>query len=251
MRKHILLATVAAIALAPAAMAQTQTEQGEQGEQTQQTQTETQTTTGAGAQVETAQDFVTRAGMSDLFEIEAARLASENAENDEVRQFAERLMEDHRQAASDLADAANEAGVDVAILDALDMPPATGTTGTGGSTGGAATGTTDPGQTGATTDQATGSGTAGQTTQAPTTTGQAAADGLDQEHRTKLDDLRSASGAEFDRMFLQMQIEAHEDAIAMFEHYSEQGDEQALQQHAEQALPELRAHLEEAERLMQ
>lgn len=247
MRKQVLLATAAAMIIVPAALAQTQTNQGNQTPQAQ-----APTETRSGAEVRTAQEFVTQTGMAELFEIQAARLATERAENDEVRQFAERLMEDHGQSAEDLAAAAREAGVDVAIVDALDMPAAPGATGRLGITGSIGTGEQATEQSGTTTGQSAGSGTAAQTGEVATRPAAAAAsDELDQERRTKLDELRAASGAEFDRMFLEMQIEAHEEAIAMFERYSEQGDEGALQQHAEQSLSVLRSHLEEAERLMQ
>lgn len=65
---------------------------------------------------------------------------------------------------------------------------------------------------------------------------------LDQEHKAKLDQLNAASGAEFDRLYTQMQRQAHEEAIAMFKGFAGSGGNTKLGQFAEATLPTLEQH---------
>jgi putative membrane protein len=72
---------------------------------------------------------------------------------------------------------------------------------------------------------------------------------LDQMHQDKLDKLKQAKGAEFDRLYNQMQVEAHESAVGMFEAFSRSGSEKDLKTFADKHLPALRAHLKMAREL--
>ena len=53
-----------------------------------------------------AQEFVTMAASSDMFEIQSSQLALENAKNEDVKQFAEQMVEDHTKASKQLAEIA-------------------------------------------------------------------------------------------------------------------------------------------------
>jgi len=72
---------------------------------------------------------------------------------------------------------------------------------------------------------------------------------LDAEHQKKLDELKAKSGKEFDRAYDQMQLQAHEDAVALFEQYSQGGDNPDLKSWAAKTLPHLKEHLAMARKL--
>jgi putative membrane protein len=73
--------------------------------------------------------------------------------------------------------------------------------------------------------------------------------GLDAEHQKKLDELKLRSGKDFDRAYDQMQVQAHEDAVALFSEYARSGDNPDLKSWTAQTLPHLREHLEMAKKL--
>src|SRR5712671_2681649 len=73
--------------------------------------------------------------------------------------------------------------------------------------------------------------------------------GLDAEHQKKLDELKAKSGKEFDRAYDQMQLQAHEEAVALFSDYARNGDNPDLKAWAAKTLPHLREHLEMAKKL--
>ena len=64
------------------------------------------------------QDFLNKAVPSNQFEIESSELALERADDDDVRAFAERMIEDHTTAAEQLQLAVSED-------ESVEMPPAT------------------------------------------------------------------------------------------------------------------------------
>jgi putative membrane protein len=72
---------------------------------------------------------------------------------------------------------------------------------------------------------------------------------LDAEHQKKLDDLKAKSGKDFDSAYDHMQMQAHEEAVALFEQYVRDGDNPDLKTWAEKTLPHLREHLAMAKRL--
>jgi len=72
---------------------------------------------------------------------------------------------------------------------------------------------------------------------------------LDDEHKRKLDDLAKLSGKDFDSTYDQMQKQAHQEAVALFEAYSQNGDNPDLKQWAAKTLPHLKEHLSMAEKL--
>ena len=72
---------------------------------------------------------------------------------------------------------------------------------------------------------------------------------LDEPHAKKLTQLKSASGMQFDETYRQQQIEAHQQAVGLFENYSQKGDNNDLKGWATQTLPALKHHLEMAQSL--
>ncbi|MEJ0061385.1 MAG: DUF4142 domain-containing protein [Terricaulis sp.] len=67
---------------------------------------------------------------------------------------------------------------------------------------------------------------------------------LDADHNAKLEALRNASGEAFDDLYLDQQVEAHENAVSTFESYLTGAPQDPLRQWAETTLPKLRTHLE-------
>jgi len=74
--------------------------------------------------------------------------------------------------------------------------------------------------------------------------------GLDAADKAKLDSLKRKSGAEFDAEYKAVVgVAAHQDAVSLFEAYSQQAPEGKLKKFAASSLPELKDHLAMANRL--
>ena len=77
--------------------------------------------TQAGAQAPAAADFVNRAAISNMFEIQSSQLAQQKAQNDRVRQFAQSMVQDHTAAGDKLKSSAQ--GIQGATIpSSLDQP---------------------------------------------------------------------------------------------------------------------------------
>ena len=72
---------------------------------------------------------------------------------------------------------------------------------------------------------------------------------LDASHQGKLDKLKEASGNDFSSNFNSMQVNAHKDAVDLFERYAQGGDNTDLKDWAGKTLPALKHHLEMAQEL--
>lgn len=73
--------------------------------------------------------------------------------------------------------------------------------------------------------------------------------GLDSAHQSKLDKLKGLSGKDFSSSFDSYQIDAHKDAVNVFERYAKGGDNADLKDWAGKTLPALKHHLEMAQNL--
>lgn len=72
---------------------------------------------------------------------------------------------------------------------------------------------------------------------------------LDSAHKQKIDQLRSLSGAAFERQYKTEQVAGHKEAVALFERYAKSGDNPEMKSWAASTLPTLKKHLEHAEAL--
>jgi putative membrane protein len=72
---------------------------------------------------------------------------------------------------------------------------------------------------------------------------------LDSAHQSKLDKLKEQSGADFSKNFNSVQVDAHKDAVDLFERYAKSGDNAELKDWAEKTLPALKHHFEMAQNL--
>lgn len=65
---------------------------------------------------------------------------------------------------------------------------------------------------------------------------------LDDDHQKTLDDLSAKTGTDFDKAYVDIQQSAHADAVNLFDDYSKNGKDAALQTFATDTLPTLQAH---------
>ncbi|KRR27625.1 hypothetical protein CQ13_04370 [Bradyrhizobium retamae] len=72
---------------------------------------------------------------------------------------------------------------------------------------------------------------------------------LDPKHAAMLSQLGALSGPGFDRVYAQMQLAGHREAVALFSSYGATGDDPRLVSFARSTLPRLRHHLSMARRL--
>jgi putative membrane protein len=72
---------------------------------------------------------------------------------------------------------------------------------------------------------------------------------LDQRHQVIADSLKDAKGSGFDKAFADAQVQAHEEGIALFKSYGQNGDNEQLKAFAQKGLPILQKHLETAQKI--
>jgi len=65
---------------------------------------------------------------------------------------------------------------------------------------------------------------------------------LDPKHERMLEELRAASGAQFNALYLQQQLAAHDEAVGLFQGYSMNGEAGPVKEFAAQTLPTLEMH---------
>lgn len=68
---------------------------------------------------------------------------------------------------------------------------------------------------------------------------------LDPPHEAMMTQLQNASGESFDITYINLQLQAHEEAVSLFSAYASSGDDQALRAFAAETLPVLQHHLSE------
>lgn len=135
-----------------------------------------------------AAEFVNMAAATDMYEIEAGKLASTMGSNAAVKSFGEMLVTDHGKSSADLKAAAAETGPAI-------TPPAA----------------------------------------------------LPADKQAMIDQLKASSGAEFDRMFIDQQVQAHQMALDMLNSYAAGGDSEPLKAFAAKTAPVIQAHLTQAQ----
>lgn len=143
----------------------------------------------AAVAVESPQQFVDMATVSNMFEIQSSQVALEKSEQDGVKTFAQHMVDDHTKAAEDMKAAAEADGI-------TSMPME-----------------------------------------------------LDEKHQGMMEQLNAASGEEFDQLYTQMQVQAHEEAVGLFKGFSESGGDTELHGFAEATLPTLEEHYAEVRSL--
>lgn len=138
----------------------------------------------------TAGGFVTAAATSDMYEIQAAKLAEQKSTNPGVKKFAAKMIHDHTASTDKLKALLAKGGINA-------TPP------------------TD----------------------------------LDERRKGMLDNLSKASPADFDKMYMDQQVAAHQEMETLLKGYADHGDNDALKGFATSILPTVQEHLAMAKQL--
>ncbi|WP_164549807.1 DUF4142 domain-containing protein [Altericroceibacterium xinjiangense] len=142
----------------------------------------------AGAYLtDSAEGFVTNAAISDMYEIEAARIAQQRSTSPVVLQVAERMIRDHTDTTLKLQDA---------VARSAKVGP------------------------------------------------EAIPNELDSRRASLVRHLLDSPADSFDKMYLDQQTLAHEEAVTLVTHYRDQGDDPVLRAHAAEAVPIFESHLQ-------
>lgn len=72
---------------------------------------------------------------------------------------------------------------------------------------------------------------------------------MNEQHQSQYDELAAADEASFDQAYVEAQVMAHEEAVALFEGFSTDGEESALRDFAAETLPTLQTHLEHVQQM--
>jgi putative membrane protein len=174
------------------------------------------------------QAFLKKAAQDNVNEVRMARMAQDRSSNQAVKDFARRLETDHTNCAQQVASLAQAKGITVASVDSLGE--------SSGSSGTAARSSEN-----GTTSSSTTTSSNGTTTSSTTTSSKG------NGHMGKL---ANATGAQFDREYVRMQVLDHEKDIKEFERASNDSKLSSdVRNFAQQTLPTLRDHLQMAKSL--
>ncbi|WP_420142352.1 DUF4142 domain-containing protein [Sphingomonas sp.] len=145
----------------------------------------------AGApMVNSTPDFVTAAAISDMYEIEASKIALDKSKSADVKAFAQMMIKDHTATTAKLKATLASANVQA-------TPPTA----------------------------------------------------LDDRRQGLIDNLKSASAADFDKVYLDQQTAAHQEALTVMKSYADDGDTPALKTLAAETAPKIQMHYDAVRKL--
>jgi putative membrane protein len=179
--------------------------------------TEAQTQTGKASQLSRGDEkFIKDACRGGKMEVQMGNLGVQRAQNPQVKEFAQRLIDDHTKANSELKQLATSKGLIFPDSDSVAE----------------ATDITDADRTRVRERDDTDKD----------------AKGEHKEHGS-LKKLEGLSGTEFDREFVRMAVKDHEKDVSEFEKASQKLDDSEVKAFAAKTLPTLREHLQQAKSL--
>ena len=79
-----------------------------------------------------------------------------------------------------------------------------------------------------------------------TAAGQTPADKLDERRQGFIDNLKTASAADFDKTYIDQQVAAHGEALTLMQGYADAGGDAGLKAGAAKAVPKVQMHLDKA-----
>jgi putative membrane protein len=132
--------------------------------------------------------FVTNAAISDMYEIEAGKIAQQKGKAQGVKDFGKMMVADHTALSSAMKPLIAAAG--------KTAPP-----------------------------------------------------GLDERRKGMIDNLNAAAPADFDKVYLDQQDAAHNEALTLMQGYAQRGDDAGLRDAASKAVPKIQAHLDHVQQL--
>ena len=74
-------------------------------------------------------------------------------------------------------------------------------------------------------------------------------DKLDAKHQDMLDKLNAASDQDFDKLYIDDQVSAHNEAVSLFDSYAQHGSNDALKNFAATTLPTLQQHQQHVQQI--
>jgi putative membrane protein len=195
---------------------------------------------GTGGLSNDDRKFVMEAAHGGMMEVELGKLATQKAMSDDVKQFGQRMVDDHSKANDELMQLASSKGIMI-----------NHSMGSNSTASGTASQMSDS------TTQTSGSNTmssqrsTSQTTGSNTMSGQGSNassndDKMMKKHQEMVSKLSALSGAEFDRKYMDEMVKDHEKDVAAFERESTKGSDPDLKAWAAKTLPTLREHLQMA-----
>lgn len=224
------------------------------------------------------QKFLRKAADANIMEINMARLALDRSQSTAVRDFAQRIIDDHTRANSQLVALGAQKGISLPTVASASSLPSNTTGGTRSldenrTTGPQSSLGTDPNLRNDTTssgNMGTGvdrSGSVADNTTSRSTTGGTSANGTTTErsesttttttthsgvlHNEAYDKLASLSGPEFDRVFLKHMVQDHRTDIQEFDNMSKNAKNGDVRSFSANLLPTLKEHLRTAQDLQQ
>jgi putative membrane protein len=177
--------------------------------------------------------FAQKAAEAGMKEVEHGKMAAQKASNAQVKAYANKLVKDHTKANKELTDIAKRKNIT--------LPDVPKTSENRGSIGAKDDATTET-KTGGGRPSGNPTGTTGASNRTATT-------GQTRDQMAGAEPWMSQSGAAFDKGFIDSQVNAHEEAISLFEREAAGGSDAQLKAFASKQLPGLRAHLKQAQDL--
>jgi putative membrane protein len=181
MKSKLLVGLASALALAACG-------QSDDADATAEDTAATEAATPATPAAPAPQAFVDTVAASDMFEIEAAKLAQDMGTSDKIKAFAAMMIKDHTASSAKLKDAAGQ-------VEGVTVAPA-----------------------------------------------------LTAKQQMDLDTLKDA-GDQFDALYAQRQVAAHNEALTLLKGYADNGTAEPLKGFASEAVPVVEHHLMEAQQL--
>lgn len=207
-------------------------------------------------------DFRMDAMQANAFEIQSSQIALNKSRNPQVLRFAREAVRDHRAANVALAGGENNyaavRGAQGGVGGLIEAPFAIAGGAVGAATGaatGVVSGTLNGGPVGAVEGLGNGAtrgaaaGSRAFNGDVDTTAGTTIIQPNPQQQAMLAELSQTPAGPRFDRLYGSMQVQSHQMAIGMYQAYASNGPNPALRAHAEQALPVLQHHYQEAQRL--
>jgi len=182
----------------------------------------------------TDQQFVYKAALGGQKEITLSQLAIDKSSNEEVKQFAKKMISDHSQVSQELTKVAQAKGLTMPPTNAFEL----------------AVNSATPPNVGGTAESPRG----GEQRRADSSTEKEKPFGMTQIPQSDLNaakKLEDLSGAEFDRTYVSEMCKDHEQTIAKFEQASRSATDEELKKFASDTLSKLREHHQTAEQLAQ